>query len=84
MIQPINNKIQIEIEKPTAGGLDLSSKPGAVECGTVIATAKDLTEINKGDKILVKAWSIDIINYNDKTFYFVDADSEGICAVIRE
>ena len=89
-IIPINKKIQLDIEQPTAGGLDLSSKPTTVECGTVLEISNcddgkfSINGIAVGDKIFFKAWAIDIITYNKQTFYFIDADSEGICAIVKE
>ena len=83
-IIPINNKIQLDIEQPTAGGLDLSSKPTTVECATVIAVADGITKFKVGDKLFFKSWQVDIITYNKLTYYFIDADGEGICAIVKE
>ena len=86
-IIPINNKIQLEIEQPTAGGLDLSSKPSTVECGTIIGIPGNeevYMGYKVGSKLFFKAWAVDIITYNKQTFYFIDADSEGICAIVKE
>lgn len=84
IIIPYRNKIQLKIDQPTAGGLDLSSKPTTVEVGTVISDGFEHLKIIKGDRIMFKAWAVDIINYNNENFYFIDADSEGICAIIKE
>jgi len=86
IILPVNKKIQLKIEQPTAGGLDLSSKETAIEVAEIVAIPSDAKIIGGvciGDKIMVKAWAIDIINYNGEKFYFVDSDSSGICAVIK-
>jgi co-chaperonin GroES (HSP10) len=83
-IIPLNSKIQIQIEQPTAGGLDLSSKASAVECGTVIAIGEEVTNVKVGDKLFIKAWQIDIINHNKETYYFTDSKGEGLCAIIKE
>ena len=100
-ILPVGKKLQLEIEQPTAGGLDLSAKNTVVECGIVAAisevlpnlilTAKEsgiqyqtTNEINVGDKIFFKAWALDVITYNKETYYFIDADSNGICAIVKE
>lgn len=86
-IKPINNKLQIKVDEPKVGELDLSSKPSAVEVGTIIGLSFN-AEINNiykiGDKIFFKAWAIDIIDYNGEKFYFIDENSEGICAIIKE
>lgn len=99
-IQPVGKKIQIEVDSPTAGGLDLSSKETIVEVGTIIALGEELAGLGRtkringvlvetekfkvGDRIFLKAWAIDIINYNKDKFYFIDADSLGICAIVKE
>lgn len=77
------NKIQIEIEKPIAGGLDLSSKETGTENGKVIAIGGDV--VNQwilGKTILFKAWALDCIDYEGTKYYFISEDSEGICAII--
>lgn len=82
-MQPIGNKIQIAIDKPTAGSLDLSSKATAVECGTVVALGKNVSnELKVGDKIAFKAWAVDILTIDSETYYFIDSDSKGLCAII--
>jgi co-chaperonin GroES (HSP10) len=84
MIQPFRNKIQLEISEPSAGALDLSSKPTVVEVATVVAIGKDVKGIEVGDKIMVKGWSLDVINFNNKNYYFTNFDGDGICAIIKE
>lgn len=82
---PLLNKIQISIDKPTAGSLDLSSKATAIECGEVVAIGRLVNpelEIAIGDKILFKAWAVDIITHEGETYYFIDSDSKGLCAII--
>jgi len=82
-IIPLNNKLQIEIYKPKAGNLDLSSKETATECGTIIAIGDKVKGFKVGDKILYKAWQIDVISYEGKQYNFIDADGEGICALVK-
>lgn len=84
IIKPFNNKIQLEIDQPTAGGLDLSSKPTTVECGIIKEVGENVKELKKGDRIFFKAWATDIITYNKETYYFIDSTSEGICAIVQE
>lgn len=89
MIKPINGKIQIKIEQPKVGGLDLSSKETAIEVAEVVALPAHIEGqsfinlgLNVGDKIMVKAWSIDVLTWEGEKYYFVDSDSKGICAII--
>lgn len=81
-ILPFGKKIQLKIEKPTVGVLDTSSKPTGLEYGEVIATGDESRSLMVGDKIFVKAWSVDIITHDSQTYYFVDCDSVGICAKV--
>jgi len=83
-IIPVGNRIYLDIEEPTAGGLDLSSTPTAIEFGTVLALGPDVSqEIKVGDKVFFKAWAIDIINYEGKKYYFISEDTKGICAIAK-
>ncbi len=83
-ITPLANKIYIKQDKPTAGALDLSSKPTAVEYGEVLGVGADVKNIKVGDKVFIKAWALDIITYKKETYYFCDGDSLGICAIVEE
>jgi len=83
-IKPIGNKLQISIEKPTAGKLDLSSLSAATEYGKIIALGENVKGFNIGDMIFFKAWATDIIGYEGEQYYFINSDSEGICAIVTE
>lgn len=82
-INPYKNKIQVELEIPTVGNLDLSSKPVAIEVGKVIAVGSEVKDIKVGDTILFKAWQLDIIAYEGENKYFLNDNGEGICAIIN-
>lgn len=82
-IKPLGAKIQLGIEKPKVGDLDISAVNVAKEKGKVLAIGKDVTlPIKVGDIILFKAWAVDIINDDGETYYFIDQDSKGLCAII--
>ena len=83
-IKPAQNKIYLKIEKPTAGSLDLSSKPTVVEYGEVISIGEGVSGVNVGDKLFVKAWALDVITFNKEVYYFIDVASGGILATITE
>lgn len=101
-IIPVGKKIQLDIDQPTAGVLDLNSYKSTVEFGTVVAVGpemvmdKEMSEgvtgpiiafvdrIKPGDRVFFKSWAVDIITHQEKTYYFIDADSEGICAIVKE
>ena len=88
-MKPVNNKLELRIDEVDAGVL----KTDAIEeHGTIIAMAKDAdvaydahkaySRFKVGDVLYFKAWALDIIK--DKKgvkHYFIDADSEAICAV---
>jgi co-chaperonin GroES (HSP10) len=90
-IQPLGNIIQLEIEEATAGDLITSSRESAVEYAKVVAIGnsvnkedsitKDYPEV--GDHVFVKAWAIDIINYQDKKYYFCNLDTAGVLAIVK-
>lgn len=81
-MKPVNKKLAIEIEKPTAGSLDLSSKQTATEYGTITAIGDEVTKFKVGQKIMFKAWAIDVISYEGVNYNFITEDSEAICAII--
>lgn len=84
-IEPLGDMIQLEIAEASAGVLDTSSRESAVEYATVVGISKDATfkNLKVGDKVFVKAWAIDIINYEDKKYYFVNPETMGILAKVK-
>lgn len=82
-IKPLGGKVQIEFEKPSVGGLDLSAKETAQEVGKVIAIGENVKNLKVGDRIMYKGWGVDVITYNDEKYYFIDSTSEGVCAIIE-
>jgi co-chaperonin GroES (HSP10) len=82
-VKPFENKIQLNIEQPKAGQLDLSAKESAVEIAEVIAFGTNVNNVNIGDRLMVKAWAIDIITFGGEKYYFIDSDSRGLCAIIK-
>lgn len=82
-IKPLAGIIYLKIEEPKAGVLDTSSKPSAIEYAEVLAVGEFVEGIKKGDKVFVKAWAIDSIFFQDKKYYFVAEESNGILAVVE-
>lgn len=81
-IQPIGDRVYIKVEEPTAGALNLSSKPTTAEKGTVIAIGPDCTlPLKPGDTILFKAWAMDMIVENEVKYHFISQATQGICAI---
>jgi co-chaperonin GroES (HSP10) len=76
-IQPLNNKLLIEVQKPkekTKGGIFLDIKSDLiVEEAKVITTCKG-SEIKKGSIILFKSYAMDTIEIDGTPFFFLDED----------
>ena len=82
-IQPLSGMIQLQIDEAKAGVLDTSSRASAVEFATVLAVGEGIESIKAGDRVFVKAWGCDIINHEDKKYYFVHIDSKAILAIVK-
>ncbi len=82
-MKTLGNKIRIKIKETSAGGLNLESMPTANEYGEVLDIGPGVTSpIKKGDKVLFKAWAVDIINYGGEKYYYLDLDTRGLCAIL--
>ena len=85
-ITPLGNTIQLEFEEAKAGNLITSSRESAVEYAKIVSLGTSLegSEVYKvGNHVFVKAWAIDIINHEDKKYYFVNLDTNGVLAVVK-
>ncbi len=82
-IKALGQRIQLKIEEPKAGDLDMSNMNVAKEVGEVIGIGKDVTlPVKVGDRVLFKAWAVDIITEDGKKYYFISQQTDGICGVI--
>lgn len=82
-IKPWENKVQVEIDEPKVGGMDLGSMTTAIECGKVVAVGEYVTSLKVGDKIFFKSWAVDIIFHEGIRYYFIDIETKGICAIVK-
>jgi co-chaperonin GroES (HSP10) len=82
-IKPLGDIIQLKIEEVKAGVLDTSSRESAVEYAEVIEVGENVVNIVKGDKVFVKAWGVDIVNYEDKKYHFVNVNTNAILAIVK-
>ena len=82
-IIPVGTKLHLKIDKAEAGALNLESMNTAVEFAEVLDVGEEVKDYKKGDKVFVKAWSIDIVSYGEERFYFVDIKSGGVCAKVE-
>lgn len=84
-ILPIGDNIFIEIEQANMGNLDTSSVKTGMEWAVIKALGKDVQnkDLKIGDKVFVKAWSVDVILYDGKDYYFTSEARKGICAILK-
>lgn len=87
MIEPLGNRILIEVEEPKAGALNIDI-PVAQEQGKVIAIGKNWDHkkepLKKGDIIHFKSWGADIIQVEGKKYIYVNQDTKAVCALVRQ
>lgn len=83
-ITPVGRNIYIQMDQvKQVGDLHTDSKKTIHESATILAVGSDVMgSFNVGDIILVKGWAIDSVTYNKETFFFINEDSNGICAVV--
>ena len=71
----LNNKILITIQNAgkTKSGIILTSTDKIIaEVGTVKEIAKEVKKVKKGDKVLFKSYSLDIVEVDDAKYVFLD------------
>ena len=83
-INPRPGIIYIKTEEVKAGMLDTSAKDTAIEYAVVLAVGDGVEGIKEGDRIFVKAWSIDVITHEGERYCFVHADTQGILAIVKK
>lgn len=81
-IKPLEGEIQLKIEEAKAGILNTSSRKSVVEYAQVIAVGEGVKEIKKGDYVFVKSWAIDIINHDEKDYFFISVKTMGVKAIV--
>lgn len=79
-MKPTNNKIQLDIVEEKIAMIQTDA---ISECGTIIALGQDVPTFDFpiGSKLYFKAWAVDIITVGDKKYYFIDCNSDAICAI---
>ena len=79
-MKPLGNKIQLDIKEVKIGAIQSDS---ITEKGTIVALGAQCDSNNAikvGRTLYFKAWGVDVITEGDKKYYFINADSEAICA----
>jgi len=74
-VKVLNNKILITIQNAgkTKSGIILTSTDKIIaEVGTVKEIAKEVKKVKKGDKVLFKSYSLDIVEVDDAKYVFLD------------
>lgn len=84
-IQPLYDQIFLTIEQAKLGALSTSSVKTGMEWGIIAELGPDVKnkELKKGDKVFIKAWAVDVINYEEKDYYFTSESRGGLCAIIK-
>jgi len=81
-IKPTKNHIQLEIDEAKAGALSMESMVTAVEIGKIIAIGDEVSDLKVGQKVLFKAWAVDIVTVDGKRYYFLDLNTGGLKATL--
>lgn len=83
-IETLGTRIQLKIDEPKAGVLDTGSLNVAKETGEVIGLGKDVTlPLKIGDRVMFKAWAVDIVSESGVKYYFISQATDGICAKLK-
>jgi len=80
MLKPLHNKIQLDIQEVTIGGIKSTS---IEEHGTILAIGEwvQKTKYPIGSKLYFKTWAVDVITEGGEKYYFISAESDAICAI---
>ncbi len=81
-LKPQPNEVQLKIDEAKAGALNMESVVSAVEIGEVIAIGDEVKGVKVGQKVLFKAWAVDICTVDGKRYYFLNMTTNGIKATI--
>lgn len=83
-ITTLGDRIRIKVDEPKVGVLSTEGQTLATEVGEVIGVGNEVTlPLKVGDRILFKAWSVDIVNINGERFIFISQSTNGICCKIK-
>lgn len=83
-IEPLGDRILLDIKQAKLGAIDASSLKTGVEWAHVIAVGPEVTIVQPGDLVFVKAWSVDVIQYEGKDYHFTAESLKGICARLNK
>lgn len=80
----IDDRYYLKIDEPKMGSLQVDGLPTAIECAEVIGVGENTKfGIKKGDRIMYKAWAVDICTVDGERFYYLSESTGGICSVIE-
>lgn len=86
-VKPYRSKLLLSIPETKTGSLVVQQGAQIQEVGTILAMGSHLdpkyTELRVGDTIQFKAWAVDIITVDGEKFYYLDADSDAICGIVK-
>lgn len=70
----------LQIDDVKIGAIQTDS---ITEKGVVMDCGSEAPDIWNGKTIYFKAWAVDIITDGEQKYYFIDFDSEAICAAME-
>lgn len=84
-IQPLGEKLLLDIPDSAAGNLVIQQGAQIQEQGTILAIGPDVDAslgLKVGDVIQFKAWAIDIITIDKQKLYYLDSNVAGLCGKV--
>lgn len=87
-VKPYGSKLLLSIPETKTGALEVQQGAQIQEVGTIIDIGDSVVNwegnpLKIGDTLHFKAWAVDIITVDGEKFYYLDADSDAICGVVR-
>lgn len=82
-VKPVGNKLLMDIPQTKTGALQVQQGAQIQEVGTVLDVGENVESFKKGDVLHFKAWAVDIVTVDGETFYYLDADSDAICGIVK-
>ncbi len=91
---PLGKKLMLDIPETSAGGINIIQGAQIQEQGVILAVGPDVSKAKQngftnnqfevGQTIQFKAWAVDIITIDKQKYYYIDADSDAICGLVKQ
>ena len=85
-IHPMPGCVYIKTQSQKVGGFDTSMRDSVVEYAEVIALPEHNVpmQLEVGDKIFVKGWAIDVIDFEGEKYEFCNLETNGILCKVSD